>query len=139
MTNAERYRELTDRLFRQRDDGAFDELFAPSYTGEYGGKSVTRESMRETVMAIRNAFGDTRYDVLETAEVGDKLWAYWKVSAIHRGPMFGIAATHAPIVIHGLTFNRYVDGKIVWGVVQWDRMGLAETLKAASAQLALGV
>lgn len=140
MNHTERYRLMADRLFRLRDDSAFEEFFAPTYTGEYGGKPIAgRDAMKEIVLGFRNAFGDARYDVIDAVEAGDKLWVQWKVTAIHRGTLFGIAPTHAPITITGLTVNRFVDDKVVWGIVQWDRLGLVETLKAASSQLALGV
>ncbi len=139
MTNAERYRTTIDRLFHRKDDSAFDDLFAPTYTGEYGGQTIDRETFRQRVFGFRAALGDIRYDVVETAEVGDRVWAQWKVTAVHRAPLFGIEATHAPVAITGMTVNRFVDGKVVWGMVQWDRMTLADALRAASSQLALGV
>src|SRR5256885_8088820 len=110
MTNAERYRTCSDRLFRLRDDTAFDDLFAPGYTGEYGGKTIRGlDAMKETVIGFRNAFGDTRYEVIDAVEAGDKLWVQWKVTAIHRGKLFRIEPTHAPIAISGPSVNRFVD------------------------------
>jgi hypothetical protein len=44
--------------------------------------------------------------------------------------MFGIAATNAPVVIEGITLNRFEGDRIGWGRVKWDRLAVAEQLKA---------
>lgn len=134
MTKAERYRELAHRLFHQRDLGAIDALFADDYEGEYGGTPVRgRAAFRESVEGMLAAFADTRYDVLETSESGDHLWAYWRFTGTHQGPLFGIAATRAPVVMEGLTLNRFDGDRIVWGRVKWDRLAVLEQLRASAA------
>jgi predicted ester cyclase len=131
MTKAERYQDLANRLFHLRDLGAIDALFAEHYEGEYAGTPVHgRAAFRASVEGMLAALANTRYDVIETVESGDLLWAYWRCTGVHRGPMFGIAATNAPVVIEGITLNRFEGDRIVWGRVKWDRLAVAEQLKA---------
>jgi predicted ester cyclase len=130
MTKAERYRELADRLFHKRDLTAIDRLFAEHYEGEYAGTPMRgRAAFRASVEAMLAALGDTRYDVLETAESGDLLWAYWRCTGTHQGPLFGVEPTNTPVVIEGLTLNRFEGDRIVWGRVKWDRLALVEQLR----------
>lgn len=131
MTKAERYRDLANRLFHLRDLGAIDALFAEDYHGEYAGTAIQgRAAFRASVEAMLAALANTRYDVIHTAESGDLLWAHWKCTGVHKGPLFGIAPTNAPVVIEGLTLNRFEGDKIVWGRVKWDRLAVVEQLQA---------
>ena len=133
MTKAERYRDLANRLFHLRDLGAIDALFAENYEGEYAGTPVRgRAAFRASVEGMLAALANTRYDVIETAESGDLLWAYWRCTGTHRGPLFGLAATNAPVVIEGITLNRFEGDRIVWGRVKWDRLAVVEQLQAHS-------
>jgi predicted ester cyclase len=131
MTKAERYRNLADRLFHKRDLSAIDELFADDYQGEYAGKPVHgRAAFRASVEGMLAGLGDTRCDVIDTAESGDLLWAHWTCTGTHEGPLFGLAPTNAPVTIHGLTLNRFKGDRIVWGLVKWDRLAVLEQLRA---------
>jgi predicted ester cyclase len=118
-------------LFHKRDLAAIDDLFAEHYQGEYAGNPVHgRAAFRASVEGMLAAIGDTRYDVIDTVESGDLLWAHWTCTGTHTGSLFGIAATNAPVTIHGLTLNRFEGDRIVWGLVKWDRLALVEQLRA---------
>ncbi len=131
MTLGEQYRALARRLFADLDDTAIDEMFAPDYQGEYGGKSVVgRDAFRASVVALRSALAPVHYVVHHTAEGDGLLWAHWTASGVHTGPLFELAPTQRAVSITGLTLNRFVDGKIVWGLVKWDRMALLDQLRA---------
>lgn len=129
MTNGERYRELARRLFTEADDTAINEFFASTYEGEHGGEHVDLQRFRESVAAFRSAFGPVTYEVHHTTEDGDLLYAYWTARGCHSGPAFGLEPTERPIRVTGLTLNRFKDGKIVWGLVKWDRLALLEGLR----------
>jgi predicted ester cyclase len=131
MTLGDQYRELARRLFVHADDTAIDELFAADYEGEYAGGVVRgRDAFRASVGALRSALTPLTYTVHHTAEGDGLLWAHWTASGVHSGHLFDLAPTQRPIAITGLTLNRFVDGKIVWGLVKWDRMALLEQLRA---------
>ncbi|HEY4055791.1 MAG TPA: ester cyclase [Kofleriaceae bacterium] len=130
MNAGDRYRELARRLFTVEDDSAIDEWFAEDYEGEYGGERVVgRDRFKQSVLTLRAAIGPLDYQVHHTAESGDLVWAHWTARGTHRGPIFDIAPTGKPVVITGLTLNRIANGKIVWGLVKWDRMALLEQLR----------
>lgn len=130
---AERYRELADRLFHQHDLAVIDEVFAEDYEGEYGGQPIHgRAAFRASIEAMLAGLEDTRYVVHDTAETGDLLWAHWTCTGIHRGTLLGVPGTNTEVKIEGLTLNRFAHGRIVWGLVKWDRMTVAEQLRAAA-------
>ncbi len=132
MTLGDQYRALAHRLFAKSDDTAIDELFAPNYEGEYGGKTISgRDAFRASVIALRNALAPLDYTVHHTAEGDGLLWAHWTARGTHSARVFDLDPTHKPVAITGLTLNRFVDGKIVWGLVKWDRLALLDQLRTA--------
>jgi predicted ester cyclase len=129
MTLDDKYRALARRLFAESDDTAIDELFAPNYEGEYSGKTIIgRDAFRTSVIGFRNALGPIEYVVHHTAEGDGLLWAHWTARGTHVGRILDREPTKRPISITGLTLNRFVDGKVVWGRVMWDRMALLEQI-----------
>lgn len=59
----------------------------------------------------------------------DKVAAYCKCTGVHKGCLFGLAATEKSFSFYGMIMFRFSGGKIceVWS--SWDRMSLMEQLK----------
>lgn len=134
MSLADRYRDFVDRLWHARDDGVIDELVAPDIVVDYGGKRlVGREAFRTAVIAYREAFGHSTYTIEQADEIGDRVWAKWRVTGSHTGMLLDVAPTHAPIAITGLTVQRFANGQMIEGAVHWDRLTLLEQLRSASS------
>jgi predicted ester cyclase len=139
MSHGDRYRELADRLFRLGDDSVIDEMFAPDYTGEHGGRTIQgRDAFRAAVTSVRAALSPCRYDVHDTADSGDLCWAHWTLIGVHGARLFDLEPTGAKVTITGLTLNRFANGVIVWGLVKWDRLSLLEALRATPGVSASG-
>jgi steroid delta-isomerase-like uncharacterized protein len=69
---------------------------------------------------IRAAIGEYRCEIVEMAEEEDRVFARILYSGIHRGDLFGYAATHGRIKWDGVAIFRFRDSKIAELWVLWD-------------------
>jgi len=131
---ADRYRDFIDRLWHARDDSVIDELVAPAIVVDYGGTRITgRDAFRTAVIGYRNALDRASYVLEQLDELGDRVWARWRVTGTHTGRLLDVAPTHAPIEITGLTVQRFANGQMIEGAVHWDRLTLLDQLRSASS------
>jgi len=50
----------------------------------------------------------------------------------HKGELFGIAATHAPVDFRGMSWAVVKDGKVVEGFDTWNLGGVLDSLRTFS-------
>ncbi len=81
---------------------------------------------------IRRAFPDTNIVVEDAFGVDDKVVARWSAAMTHRGEGLGVPATGKRVRITGMSIARFVDGKIVEGWDNWDRLAMLEQIGAYS-------
>jgi predicted ester cyclase len=76
------------------------------------------------------AFADAEEDNIEMVGEGDMLAVLYDLHARHTGEYLGIPATNREVVIPGIEFLRFRDGKIAehWGI--YDFMSTAEEIGA---------
>jgi predicted ester cyclase len=76
------------------------------------------------------AFADAEEDNIEMVGEGDMLAVLYDLHARHAGEYLGIPATNREVVIPGIEFLRFRDGKIAehWGI--YDFMTTAEEIGA---------
>ena len=82
---------------------------------------------------IRSAFPDTDVVVEDALAMDDKVAVRWSATMTHRGEGVGVPATGKKVTITGMTFARIVDGKIVEGWDNWDKLGMLEQIGAYQA------
>jgi|SRR5208282_2090614 len=81
---------------------------------------------------IRRAFPDTDVVVEDAFGVDDKVVVRWSATMTHTGEGMG-APTGKPVKITGMTIAYIVNGKIVKGWDNWDKLGMLEQIGAYSA------
>lgn len=81
---------------------------------------------------IRKAFPDTEVVVEDAFGVDDKVAVRWSATMKHTGEGMG-APTGKPVKVTGMTIARIVDGKIVEGWDNWDKLGMLEQIGAYTA------
>jgi steroid delta-isomerase-like uncharacterized protein len=124
------YREV----WRERNDETVRELLAPDARlwGQIGPDQEIRgpEGFLAFAHRIREVFPDTDLVVEDAFAVNDKVAVRWTATGTHRGDGLGIPATGKRIRITGITIARIVDGKVVEGWDNWDRLGMLEQIGA---------
>jgi len=88
------------------------------------------EGVQSRFSAWQGAFADAEEDNIEMAGEGDMLAVLYNLHARHSGNFLGIPATQSEVVIPGIEFLRFRDGKIAehWGI--YDFLTTAEEIGA---------
>jgi predicted ester cyclase len=88
------------------------------------------EGVQSRFSAWQGAFADAEEDNIEMAGEGDMLAVLYNLHARHTGDFLGIPATQSEVVIPGIEFLRFREGKIAehWGI--YDFLTTAEEIGA---------
>jgi steroid delta-isomerase-like uncharacterized protein len=112
------------------DVEALDGLLSP----EYRRKSIVTEegqdltAFKAAIIATRSAFPDLKTTVEEILVEGDRAAVRWHSNGRHEHSFLGVPPTHRDVEVHGATFARFEDGKIVEEIVTWDPRALLSAL-----------
>ena len=87
-----------------------------SFKGSLGATQRGLRSLSVYMDFIHAALGDYHSRILDMAAEGNKVYARIQYSGIHRGELFGYAATEARIAWEGVAVFTFVDDKIsdIW-------------------------
>jgi steroid delta-isomerase-like uncharacterized protein len=85
-------------------------------------------AFKEFHTRFREAFPDIVVTVEDTIEEVDKVTARCTVRGKHTGDSLGFAATHAPVVMTGISITRSKDGKILEAWNNFDFMAMYQQL-----------
>jgi steroid delta-isomerase-like uncharacterized protein len=124
------YREV----WAQRKNETIYELLAADavVSGHIGTEIRGPEEFAKYADQIRKAFPNTEVVVEDAFAVDDKVAVRWSATMTHTGEGMG-EPTGKPVKITGMTIARIVDGKIVEGWDNWDKLGMLEQIGAYSA------
>ena len=78
------------------------------------------------------AFPDLRVEIEDVLASGDNVVARWVVSGTHTGEGLGFPPTGRTARVVGMTWVRFLDGKMIEGWDYWDRAQLYEALGVAA-------
>ena len=78
------------------------------------------DGFKPFVAQFKQAFPDLHIEVCQTVSEGDLVVARCIVRGTHTGEGLGIAPTHRPIEITGMSMARLKDGKMVEGWNNFD-------------------
>jgi predicted ester cyclase len=108
-----------------------DEVCDPSYRGHdplVGDYDLA--ALKGEIQMYRRAFPDLKPTILGTCAEGDTVCVLWRMSGTHENPLLGIAPTGKKVTVEGISFERFRNGKLVEGFVQWDALRFLQTLGA---------
>ena len=121
-----------DEMWNKGRAEAMEELVAPDVIAHgFGGPDqVLRgaDALKKVYRQLYDAFPDLHMTVEEAVSERDIVAVRWIASGTHTGDTLGFAATGKRVTVTGMTFCRFVDGKIAEGWDNWDMMGLMNTL-----------
>jgi predicted ester cyclase len=120
-----------DEVWNERLESTIDDMLSPECVGHCEGMPEFRgvREFREYRAALLSAMPDMRLDVQDAISVGDNVAVRWRVRGTHDGPGLGIAATHKPVDVWGITWLRFSNGRLVEGWDAWNQGGLLQRLQ----------
>lgn len=88
------------------------------------------DAFKDGVIKARTGFPDLYLTINDMVVEQDKVAAYWTARGTHQDEYRGVAPTHKPITVSGLTMYRIVDAKIAETWAARDRSELFRQLGA---------
>jgi len=134
MSDAESFRRIPLEVFNEGRLELIDELFAPDYV-----EHVTppfpipdgRDGPRAFISALREAFPDVTYSVLQQYQDGDTHIGYVRVTGTMRHPFAGMPATGTAATWDEIHIGRFRDGQLAEHWAVQDRLGMLQQLGLA--------
>ena len=134
VSNAELIRWSFEQLNR-RDVSALRELWSADIVLRFPDR--TCHGVDEVAGYFVETFAavpDMRLEVVSIVEQGDDVFAQWRLTGTHNGPVQGIEATGKPIELDGVDHFVLRDGRIVTNFVVFDQMQYSRQLGILPAQ-----
>jgi predicted ester cyclase len=128
--DATTFRRVPLEVFNEGKVELIDELFAEDFIEHAGPPGVppTRDALKEFVPALRAAFPDFRYEILQQMQDGDTHVGYIRATATMTGDFMGMPATGRSATWEEIHIGRFAGGKVAehWAVI--DQLGMLEQL-----------
>lgn len=105
--------EVCDRSFKAHDP----------LIGDYDLSGFKGE-----VQMYRRAFPDLKPTTLAICAEADTVCIRWRMSGTHENPLLGIAPTGKKVTVEGISFDRFLNGKLAETFTQWDTLRFLQTL-----------
>jgi steroid delta-isomerase-like uncharacterized protein len=118
-------------FFEKMGEGRFDkldEIYGPGFVAHGASRDYTLEQDNASGKTWRTAFPDLKVMVERTAASDDLVAVHWRATGTNTVAAGGMPGKGAKANLEGMTFFRFVDGRIVeeWSVL--DMLRLREQL-----------
>ena len=132
MSNADTLRRIFS-LMDEQDFASIRELLAPDFSAIFGGNPpMGVDEWAGMGQMFYSAFSGGKHTIEEMFEIGDRVFSRGSFSGTHAGDFMGIAPTGREVTVTEMTFDRFVDGKLVEHRAEADMAGLMQQLDASS-------
>ena len=104
-----------DRVWRDADAGAIDELLAQDYLDETPppGFDGSRETQKQIAAMMRDSSSERTFEVIDLVVDGDRVTGVWKMAWTQVGDLWGmVPADGKRIELHGIDYFRVAGGRI---------------------------
>jgi steroid delta-isomerase-like uncharacterized protein len=122
-----------EEVWNQRDASRIAVYLAPDaiiHAADMDGADARGpEGFRPFFEQFLENFSGIRFTVHDVIEDGDRAAGRWTVQLTHSGDGFGVPASGETMTITGMSMIRAVDGQVVEGWNEWDRLRLATTCR----------
>lgn len=118
-TFAECVRRVVEEACNKGDLAALDDVLPPPPSGP-GAPA----SLRDALVAFREAVPDARWTVLEQVSQGSTVVTRLEVEGTFSGPLLGLAAPGRPATLMGVAISRFARGRLAELWLQADLLGL---------------
>ncbi|MHC4390609.1 MAG: ester cyclase [Planctomycetota bacterium] len=130
---------LLKEFYNDFNPSVAEELLTPGFTLHDPNSDVPLVGIDAYVVYIsvyREAFEGFHMQAEDIIAEGDKVAVRWRASGVHKAELLGVPASGEEMVITGLTFYRFKDGKLDEAWTHWDALGLLRQLRAANSRRA---
>jgi steroid delta-isomerase-like uncharacterized protein len=128
MTRSEAILKAWNGAWGDGDLAAFEILLAPDYVRRSKSGSEDYTSLRKTIEAMHTAFPDSRTEILDIVEDGNKVAIHWQTTGTHQGEFMDVPATGRSVNVTGASFLRFENDKLAEEWVIWDPRELLSAL-----------
>ncbi len=86
------------------------------------------DAFKESERAFHRAFPNKKARIEDILVADKTITVRWSCQGSHEGELYGVAPTHRPFFLTGISIYRFSNGKIseIWQ--SWDRFSLLEQL-----------
>lgn len=131
MDNKETSRKIFEAGWNQGNAKVFEESIAPDakyHDPTMPNAPVGPAALTEQMKLYRAAFPDLKMTVDQIIADGDYVVVRWTSRGTHTGPLMGAAPTQRKVTVSGIVINKYTNGKVSEGWVNWDTAGLMQQI-----------
>jgi steroid delta-isomerase-like uncharacterized protein len=137
-SNAELIRWSFEQLNRH-DGAALREIYSADVVERFPdrtchGVDAVVGYLEETFAALP----DLRFEAISIVEQGEDVFAHWRLTGTHTGPVQGIEGTGKAIELDGMDHFVLRDGRIVTNFVVFDQMQYSRQLGILPSQDSVG-
>lgn len=129
-------RRYFEELFNQGKVELVNELLAPDYVNHSTAspeQSRGRDGVKDVVLALRTAFPDLSYEILDLVEGETAVAVRTRMTGTHLGDFFGTPPTGRSIDVSQITIERFRGCQIVAHHRVTDELSLMKQLGLVSA------
>lgn len=124
-------RRWVEDVWNRRSNVALNQMVAPGCVShQTDGSTVSLDEWKRVREDLFVGFPDLRVMIEGIVAHGDDAVVRWRATGTHRGPAFGLPATHCEVDMCGMTWLRCGGGKIIEAWDAWDLGGLLQQLAA---------
>jgi steroid delta-isomerase-like uncharacterized protein len=134
MSDAETLRRIPLEIFNDGRMELIDEFFAPDYIEHVApppGVPSGIDGLRVLVAALRTAFPDLRYEVVQQLQDGDTHVGHVRVTGTMSGDFAGMPATGKAATWEEIHIAKFHNGKLAEHWAAQDRLGMLQQLGLA--------
>jgi steroid delta-isomerase-like uncharacterized protein len=112
-----------------------DEIFATDFAAHDlpEGFAPDRDGLRGFVKAMRTAFPDLHFDVLQQVGENDLVVNRWRMGGTNQGEFQGRPASGKAVRVEGVTIHRIGGGQIKESWTYWDETGMRKQLESPAS------
>lgn len=136
---SEAYKGISRRLYKEMyNSGGLwvtDEIFAKDFVAHDlpEGFAPDRDGLRGFVKAMRTAFPDLHFDVVQQIGENDSVVNRWTMRGTNQGEFQGRPASGRTVRVEGVTIHRIGGGQIHESWTYWDEVGMRKQLEAPTS------
>jgi steroid delta-isomerase-like uncharacterized protein len=108
-----------------------DEIYGPGFVAHGATQDYTLDEDNASGRQWRAAFPDLQVQVLRTAADKDLVAVHWSATGTNTVATAGMPGKGARASVQGMTFFRFVNGRIV---EEWSLIDMATLMKQLSAE-----